>query len=167
MDHYKYYFVLLGLFLSVNLLAFGIEESNLKLSSSINKNKNENIILKGNVKKTDIGVIGLRLVHQKGYPLYVEEVYPDSPASRIGIRTKDLIFVIDGIRTDYLSFDYVHKLLTGEPGTKTQLFIARNQTILFNVELIREDLANCSPEIQNRYLSETILIPINITHLIP
>ena len=166
MDHYnKYYFVLLGLFLSVNLPAFGIEESNFKLSSSINKN--ENIILKGNVKETGIGVIGLRLVHQKGYPLYVEEVYPDSPASRIGIRTKDLIFVIDGIRTDYLSSYYVHKLLTGEPGTKAQLFIARNQTILFNVELIREDLANFSPEIQNRYLSETILIPINITHFIP
>lgn len=168
----RYYLnlILLGLLLSlnINLSALAIEELDLKLPSWINKNESEKVILKGNVNETvenvkpltGIGVIGLRFIHQAGYPSFIEQVYPNSPASRAGIQPRDLIFAIDGIRTDYLSSDHVYQLLTGEPGTKVKIFITRNQT-MFNVELAREDLANFSPDIQNRYLSGPIAVPIN------
>ena len=172
MTLYRYYLnlILLGLFLSlnINLSAFAIEEVDLKLPSWVNQNENEKVTLKGNVNETvekvkpltGIGVIGLRFIHQSGYSSFIEQVYPNSPASRAGIRPRDLIFAIDGIRTDYLSSDHVYQLLTGEPGTKVKVFITRNQT-MFNAELVREDLANFSPDIQNRYLSGPIAVPVN------
>ena len=128
----------------------------------------EKIILKGNIREdiskikpqTGIGVIGLRFIHQTGYSSYVEQIYQNSPASRAGIRPKDLIFAIDGVRTDYLTSDGVFDMLSGEPGTKVKVFITRGQS-MFNVELVREDLANFSPEIQNRYLSGPIAVPFN------
>lgn len=128
-----------------------------------------NIQLKGNVREdiarvkpqTGIGIIGLKFIHQTGYPSYVEEVYPNSPASRAGLRKKDLIFAIDGVRTNYLNSDSVYGLLSGEPGTKVRIFITRGSA-MFNVELTREDLAGFPPDIQNRYLSGPITVPINI-----
>ena len=149
-----------------------IEEMELKRPSWTNNP--ENVLLKGNVKATvekiapltGIGVIGLRFIHQAGYPSYVEEVYSNSPASRADIRPKDLIFAIDGVRTDYLSSDNVYQLLTGEPGTKVKIFITRGES-MFNVEVAREDLANLPTEVQNRYLSGPIAVPVNIKDLIP
>ena len=134
----------------------------------------QEIKLKGNIQEditqvkplTGIGVIGLRFIHQSGYPSYIEQIYSNSPAKKAGILPRDLIFAIDGMRTDYLSSDEVYRLLSGEPGTKVKIFITRGQS-MFNVELIREDLANFSPEIQNRYLSGPIAIPINPKELFP
>ncbi len=134
----------------------------------------EKIILKGTVREdiskikpqTGIGVIGLRFIHQSGYSTYIEQVYQNSPAGRAGIRPKDLIFAIDGVRTDYLTSDGVFDMLSGEPGTKVKVFITRGQS-MFNVELSREDLANFSPEIQNRYLSGPIAVPFNPKELFP
>lgn len=124
-------------------------------------------ILKGNVQEqikevrplTGIGVIGLRFVHQNGFPSYIEQIYPNSPASRAGLKPSDLIFAIDGIRTDRLSSDSVYQLLAGSPGSKVKIFITRGQS-MFNVEMQREDLANFPSEVQNRYLSGPIIVPI-------
>lgn len=152
--------------LSIHSPAFALEELDLKLPPWAKKE--EQVILKGNVNETvekvkpltGIGVIGLRFIHQSGYSSFIEQVYQNSPASKAGIQPRDLIFAIDGVRTDYLSSDHVYQLLTGDPGTKVKVFITRNQT-MFNVELIREDLANFSPDIQNRYLSGPIVVPVN------
>ena len=38
---------------------------------------------------------------------------------------------------------------------------------MFNLEILREDLANLSPEVQNRYLSGPIVVPFNIEDLTP
>ncbi len=38
---------------------------------------------------------------------------------------------------------------------------------MFNVELIREDLVNFSPDIQNRYLSGPISVPVGPKDLFP
>lgn len=124
-------------------------------------------ILKGNVQeqvkqeipKTGIGVIGLRFIHQSGYPSLIEQVYSNSPASRAGIRSRDLIFAIDGIRTDKLNSDGVYQLLAGSPGSTVRVFITRGQS-MFNVEMQREDLANFPNEIQNRYLAGPIIMPV-------
>jgi len=124
-------------------------------------------ILKGNVQeqvkqeipKTGIGVIGLRFIHQSGFPSFIEQVYSNSPASRAGIKPKDLIFAIDGVRTDKLNSDGVYQLLAGPPGSTVRVFVTRGQS-MFNVEMLREDLANFPAEIQNRYLAGPIIMPV-------
>ena len=169
MQKNRYY---LNLFLAViillfNLPCYAIEEIELKSPPWAMKSP-EPVTLKGTVKEeitqvkplTGIGVIGLRFIHQPGFSTYIEQIYPNSPASRSGIRPKDLIFAIDGVRTDYLNPEGVYQLLAGDPGSKVKIFITRGQT-MFNVELVREDLANFSADVQNRYLSGPIAIPVS------
>ena len=158
--------------LGFDFSANAFEEQELKLVLGADSSKN--VILKGTIKEdvsnakqlTGIGVIGIRFIHQSGFPSYIEQIYPNSPASRAGLRTKDLIFAIDGVRTDHLNSDSVYQLLAGDPGTKVKIFITRGQS-MFNVELQREDLANLSPEVQNRYLSGPIAVPVSPRDLIP
>lgn len=174
MQKNRYYLILLLsvaiLFNQLFLSAKAIEEMELKLPGWMNTQ--ETVKLQGMIREditsvkpqTGIGVIGLRFVHQSGYPSYIEYVYGDSPASRAGIRAKDLIFAVDGIRTDYLNSEGVYQLLSGAPGSKVRIFITRGQS-MFNVELVREDLVNFSPDIQNRYLSGPIAVPFNVKDL--
>ena len=153
-------------------MALAVEELELKTAPWMKPK--EKVILKGNIREdiskvrpqTGIGVIGLRFIHQSGFPTYIEQVYNDSPSSRAGIQPRDLIFAIDGVRTDYLTSDGVFEMLSGTPGTKVKIFITRGQT-MFNVELMREDLVNFSTEIQNRYLSGPIAVPFDPKDLIP
>ena len=151
-----------------NLSADAIEGQELKSTSQ------RGVTLKGTIKEdvsnskqlTGIGVIGIRFIHQSGFPSYIEQIYPNSPASRAGLRPKDLIFAIDEVRTDHLNSDSVYQLLAGDPGTKVKVFITRGQS-MFNVEIVREDLANLSPDVQNRYLSGPIAVPVSPRDLIP
>ncbi|MBI2996038.1 MAG: PDZ domain-containing protein [Candidatus Melainabacteria bacterium] len=170
-----FYFILFLLVLFSYTQAFAIDEQELKAPLFHNNSeKEQSIKLKGNIREdvakvkplTGIGVIGLRFIHQVGFPSYIEEVYANSPASRAGLRPRDLIFSIDGIRTENLNSDSVYQLLSGEPGTKVKVFITRGTSML-NLELIREDLANFSPEIQNRYLSGPITVPVNPQDFFP
>ena len=174
MRHNKYitlFLLIVISFLELNLTALAIDELDIKPPPW---NSEKKTILKGNVQEdvskakplTGIGVIGLRFIHQAGFSSYVEQVYANSPASRAGLRPKDLIFAIDGVRTDYLNSDSVYNLLSGEPGTKVKIFITRGES-MFNVEVAREDLANLPTEVQNRYLSGPIAVPVNIKDLIP
>ncbi|OGI18880.1 MAG: hypothetical protein A3B68_06550 [Candidatus Melainabacteria bacterium RIFCSPHIGHO2_02_FULL_34_12] len=172
---YYYYFLLSFIFaLSLNSNAFAIKELDLKLPPWLQEENNQGVTLKGNIREditkvkplTGIGVIGLKFIHQTGYSSFVEQVYPNSPASRAGLKPRDLIFAIDGTRTDYLTSDGVYQMLSGKPGTKVKVFITRGQT-MFNIELQREDLANFSPEIQNRYLSGPIAVPFNPNDFVP
>ena len=172
-NSYFYLFLFATVFtFGFNTQAKAIDEMELKTPPWLNESKK--VLLKGNVSEeinkvkplTGIGVIGLRFIHQPGYPSYIEQVYPGSPASQAGIMPKDLIFAIDGVRTDYLDSDSVFEMLSGEPGTKVKIFITRGQS-MFNVELLREDLANFPSEVQNRYLSGPIAVPVNPRDFIP
>jgi len=163
------FYLFLVLIFETNLYSFAIEEQELKQPQW--NQSTEKTILRGGVQEearplTGIGVIGLRFIHKTGFPSYVEQVYSNSPASRAGLKQKDLIFAIDGIRTDQLSSDSVYGLLSGEPGTTVKIFITRGSS-MFNVDLNREDLANFSPEVQNRYLSGPIAVPVNPKDLFP
>jgi len=169
----KYYIV----FVIVSLVLLGFKASaieELELKQPPWAKPESKVTLKGNIREdishikpqTGIGVIGLRFIHQSGFSSYVEEIYPNSPASRGGLRPQDLIFAIDGVRTDRLNSDGVYQLLSGEPGTKIKIFITRGHA-MFNVELIREDLVNFSPDIQNRYLSGPISVPVGPKDLFP
>ena len=151
--------------------SFAFEEQELK--KPIITPPKEKTILKGNISETvtqvkpltGIGVIGLRFIHQNGYPTFVEEVYSNSPANRAGLKPRDLIFAIDGIRTDQLTPGFVYDLLSGEPGSKVKVFITRDRS-MFSVELVREDLANFSDDVQNRYLSGPITVPFDVKKFI-
>lgn len=132
----------------------------------------EKTILKGNVietiqqPETGIGVIGLRFIHQTGFPTYIEEVYPDSPAAKEGITKKDLIVAVDGVSTTNLNPDSVYQLLSGKPGTSVKVTIQRgSSTLTFN--LVREDLAKFSGHIQQRYLTGPIAVPFDFKELFP
>lgn len=161
------------LFLKSDPKAFATQEENLKFAPWLKVAENK-VTLKGNVSEniqkvkpqTGIGVIGLRFIHQVGYPSYIEQVYPNSPASRAGIKVKDLIVAIDDVSTDRLESNSVFELLSGTPGTKVKILITRGST-MFNVELVREDLANFSSDIQNRYLSGPISVPFDFRDLFP
>lgn len=169
----KFGFYNLGLILlsslSMNLQAFAMDEQKL-ISPPWQKQDQsyqQKTILKGNIQEeikqvrplTGIGVIGLRFIHQNGYPSYIEQIYPNSPASKAGLKPSDLIFAIDGVRTDKLSSDSVYQLLAGSPGSRVKIFITRGQS-MFNVEMLREDLANFPSEVQNNYLSGPVVVPI-------
>ena len=99
--------------LLVPLKAFSIEGQELKTPPWMENS--DSITLKGNIKEevdqikplTGIGVIGIRFIHQTGYSSYIDQVYPNSPAARGGLKPKDLIFAIDGVRTDRLNSDGV------------------------------------------------------------
>lgn len=151
--------------LAAILLVFQLGFSSYAIAFS--DGNNSRTILKGTIREdvknysTGIGVIGLRFIHQLGYPTYIEEVYPNSPAKRAGLIKNDLIISIDGMRTDTLNSDSVYQLLSGNPGSKVKISFARNESI-FDVELTREDLATLSPEIQNKYLIGPISIPFDI-----
>lgn len=155
--------------LSMNLQAFAMDEQNLISPpwQRQDQSQQQKTILKGNIQEeikqvrplTGIGVIGLRFIHQSGYPSYIEEIYPNSPASKAGLRPTDLIFAIDGIRTDKISSDSVYQLLAGAPGSRVKIFITRGQS-MFNVEMQREDLANFPSEVQNNYLSGPVIVPV-------
>ena len=161
--------------LTFTLKASSIEEQQLKIPPWMENNSNsDSVTLRGNIKEdvsqakplTGIGVIGIRFIHQTGYSSYIDQVYPNSPAYREGLKSRDLIFAVDGVRTDQLNSDGVYQLLAGDPGTRVKIFITRGQS-MFNLELIREDLANLFPEVQNRYLSGPIAIPVNPRDFIP
>ena len=136
--------------------------------------KEKNVILRGNITEdineanqlTGIGVVGIRFIHQSGYPSYVQEVYPNSPAKKAGLNEKDLIFAINGVRTDKLNSEGVYQLLSGKPGSKVKIFITRGKS-MFNLEITRTDLANLSPSTQNRYLSGPVTVPFSVKDLIP
>ena len=152
----------------ISFTSFSLNANAIEIDSA------KGLTLKGTIKEdvsnakqlTGIGVIGIRFIHQSGFPSYIEQIYPNSAAAQAGLRPKDLIFAIDGIRTDHLNSDSVYQLLAGDPGTRVKVFITRGQS-MFNVEVVREDLANLSPEVQNRYLSGPIAIPVNPRDFIP
>ncbi len=159
-------FILTIFFICHALNSNALEEQELKnLHGLITLNVN----LKGNIKKdveqkeslTGIGVIGIQFIHQSGYPFYIEQVYPNSSATKAGLKPKDLIFAIDGIRTDQLNSKGLYQLLSGKPkpGSAVRIFITRGEN-MFNVEVIREDLANLPLDIQNRYLCGSIVVPL-------
>ncbi|MBI1858951.1 MAG: PDZ domain-containing protein [Candidatus Melainabacteria bacterium] len=157
------------LLLFSNLKSLAVDELELKAPSWAElKTKT---ILKGNISEsnpmTGIGVIGLRFIHKTGYPTFIEEVYPNSPAEHAGIQRGNLIVTINGIKTNTLNPDAVYELLSGAPGSRVQVQISQEDNTLFTVTLIREDLANFSDHIQKRYLTGPIAVPFDFKDIFP
>lgn len=72
----------------------------------------------------EFGGIGVSLGEQDGNA-YVVEVFPDTPASRGGIKPDDRFASIDGVRRDKWSVDEVVKRVRGKEGTDVKLVMIR------------------------------------------
>ncbi len=67
----------------------------------------------------------------------LSQVFPNTPSSRAGLRTDDMIIEIDGTSVVELEATECSKRMKGEPGTSVELTIKRGDTT-FKVELVRE-----------------------------
>ncbi len=76
--------------------------------------------------ESSIGIIGVKFVATLGRPPVINEVFPNTPADKIGLRLNDMIVAVDGVPTSGLSKDEVFDLIVGTPGTQVSLSILRN-----------------------------------------
>jgi carboxyl-terminal processing protease len=67
---------------------------------------------------------------------------PNTPASKAGIVSQDVIVEIDGTSTDGMSIDEAVRLIRGEPGTTVDLRIYREGEMEFlDITIVRENIA--------------------------
>lgn len=92
---------------------------------SLKAKVNDNGALKTQAESS-IGIIGVKFVATYGRPPVINEVFPNTPADRVGLRVYDMIVAVDGVPTSGLSKDEVFDLIVGTPGTQVNLSILRN-----------------------------------------
>ncbi len=76
--------------------------------------------------QSSIGIIGVKFIATYGRPPVINEVFPNTPADRVGLRVQDVIVAVDGVPTSGLTKDEVFDLIVGTPGTQVSLSILRN-----------------------------------------
>lgn len=67
--------------------------------------------------------LGITVAIKDHYPIVISPI-ENTPASRVGLRTGDLIMAIEGTSTRDLSLDDIVEALRGKPGTQVQITIA-------------------------------------------
>jgi len=89
------------------------------------------------------GETGLTLSKRYGY-IIVLSVLPDSPGTKAGIRSGDLLESIGGFTTRDMSVGQALNLLNGQPGTGVKVSIIRRSKAGTpdEVDIVREKLAN-------------------------
>lgn len=105
-----------GVFLAFLLLSSSQAASKFELSASHTN---------ATVKPSNVGVVGLRYLHKAGSYSMVQEVYPNTPASKAGIQYGDQILEIDGISVRPYDANGVFALMAGKPGDTVRLKILR------------------------------------------
>ncbi|WP_404376419.1 S41 family peptidase [Vreelandella aquamarina] len=73
----------------------------------------------------EFGGIGIEVGTQNGQLMIVTPI-DDTPASRAGLLSQDIIIAIDGTPTDSLSLQEAVNLMRGDPGTSLRLTILRS-----------------------------------------
>ncbi len=85
----------------------------------------------------EFGGLGIEIGIEEGYIKVISPI-DDTPASRAGLQPHDLIIRINDTPTREMTVDKAMELMRGEPGTKIELTIQREQTNQpFNVNLER------------------------------
>ena len=74
---------------------------------------------------SNIGIVGIKYLHQPGVMSTVIEVYPGTPAQKSGIRVGDRLLEVDGMNIIPLSSDEVFGVIAGRPGTIVNLKLMR------------------------------------------
>ncbi len=91
---------------------------------------------------SNVGVIGLRYMHQRGAMSTVVEVYPNTPAEAAGVIPGDRIVSVEGIDITKYNADQVYELISGIPGSPIDLTMMRCQggCRTFDITLRRIDM---------------------------
>jgi len=90
-------------------------------------------VLKATISEST-GVIGLDMAIGKEPVPIVENVFPDSPCFKAGLKAGDKIISIDNRFTYGLTMDEVDCAISDIPGTKVNFTVIRNKiTLHFNV----------------------------------
>jgi C-terminal processing protease CtpA/Prc len=76
--------------------------------------------------QSSVGIIGVKFVAVLGKPPVINEIFPNTPADKVGLRVYDQIVAVDGVPTSGLTKDEVFDLIVGTPGTPVSLSILRN-----------------------------------------
>lgn len=76
--------------------------------------------------ESSIGIIGVKFVMVYGSPPIINRVFPDTPASRVGLRINDVIVAVDGIPTVGLTKEEVYGMIVGTPNTPVTVSVKRN-----------------------------------------
>ena len=76
--------------------------------------------------QSSLGIIGVKFVATFGKPPVINEIFPNTPADKAGLRVYDMIVAVDGVPTSGLTKDEVFDLIVGTPGTQVSLSILRN-----------------------------------------
>jgi len=74
---------------------------------------------------SNVGVIGLRYMHQRGSMSTVIEVYPNTPAASAGLVPGDRIVAVEGEDISKYDANQVYALISGVPGTPITLTMMR------------------------------------------
>lgn len=91
---------------------------------------------------SNVGVIGLRYMHQRGAMSTVVEVYPNTPAQSAGLRIGDRMVAVEGIDITKYDANQVYELIAGVPGAPVTLTMMRctHGCQSFDVTLTRVDM---------------------------
>ena len=78
-----------------------------------------------NYEPSDVGIIGIKYLHQAGAMSTVIEVYPHTPAEAAGVRVGDKLLEVNGVGVTPLDTNQVYALIAGLPGTPISLKFMR------------------------------------------
>ncbi len=96
---------------------------------------------KEKVSNPGVGETGLALSKRFGYVIVVS-VLPDSPGTKAGVRSGDILESVQGFTTRDMSVGQALNLLTGTPGTGVKVaVIRRGRAQPEEVDLVRQKLA--------------------------
>ena len=94
--------------------------------------------------------IGIEITLLNGIPTVVAPL-SDSPAEAAGLKAKDIIYEVNGVKTEELGFEATVDNIRGEKGTTVKLTIIRGRgSDPFEIEVVRETItvASVSYELQ-------------------
>ncbi len=74
---------------------------------------------------SNVGIIGIKYLHQPGNMSTVIEIYPGTPAQKAGIRVGDRLLEVDGMNIIPLSSDEVFGVIAGRPNEMVNLKLMR------------------------------------------
>ncbi len=119
-----------------------------------------------NQQLQDQGIVGIGVQLSGGgaKPIRIEEVFPDSPADKGGLKPGDLILSVDGKNIKGYTIDQARPLITGKAGTQVTLGIVRpseSPTRIFTVTLTRAVFT--VPTVSSFYIPGTSLVDIQLT----
>lgn len=104
----------------------------------------------GNAPANSHGVVGLDMaIRPDSYPV-IQSVFPGTPAQQQGIRPRDLLVAINGVRTYNKSVTEVDALISDVPGDVVSLTVLRG-TQLKQIHLTVASVESLSRETQSTF----------------